>query len=222
MLDDLILHDLKNPLSGITGSIGLFLDGTLGPISEEQQKYLINIDFSARKLALLLMELSSINNAEQGELIINKTSFPAREFEKELVWIRQLAGKEDKTIAVAIDNNLTVRADKELTLMAIEDLLLNAVKQVDRGGQVSFNIKKEKDGALFEITTAGDGIPQAYASKVFDKDFRAEHPELKLKTSAGLGLYFCKLALGAQGGRIGVEGARFYYSLPAGRQGLPQ
>ncbi|MFA4844729.1 MAG: ATP-binding protein [Candidatus Margulisiibacteriota bacterium] len=219
MLDDLILHDLKNPLSGITGSIGLFLDDTLGPINAEQKKYLENINFSAKKLALLLLELSFINNAEKGDLAVAKSAFPAGELLKELTWLRRLAEKESKTIKENVDGNLSVRADKELTVMIIADLLLNAVKQAERGGAVTLNLKQEKDHFMFEIIHPGEGVPKEYAAKIFNKNFRAENPQLKAKTSPGLGFYFCKLAVEAQGGSISVEstvgqGSRFYFYLP--------
>lgn len=219
MFDDLILHDLKNPLSGITGSLGLFLEGLLGPVSEEQKQYLENIDFSAKKLALLLRELTAINNAENGMLAAAKSSFPAGELRAELNWVKQLAAKENKTIAANFDDNLSLTADKELIITVSADLLLNAAKQIDRDGRVVFNIKQDKDGFLFEIIYQGEGLPPELAAKVFDKNFRAANPQLKSKTSPGLGFYFCKLAVAAQGGRIGLDSgpgksSRLYFSLP--------
>lgn len=219
MLDDQILHDLKNPLSGITGSIGLFTDDMLGPITKEQRDYLENIDFSAKKLTLLLQELTFINNAEQGKPDVKKTTFPAGELLKELAWVKRLADKESKTIEEKVDSNLSVLANKDLTVMIIEDILLNAVKQTSRGGKVTLNLKTEKDHFVFEVTHLGESVPKEYAAKVFDKTFRADNPKLKTMASPGLGFYFCKLAVEAQGGKIGVEseqgkGTRFYLSLP--------
>jgi signal transduction histidine kinase len=219
VFDDLVLHDLKNPLAGITGSVGLFLEGLLGPLSEDQQKQLENIGLGAKKLALLLAELTFINNAEQGGPAVSPTPFPAAALRPELAWIKQLAAKESKTIADTFDDKLELRADQALTAMVLQDLLLNAVKQVDRGGQVSFNIRQEKDSLLLEISYGGESLPPEVLPKVFDKDFRAANQKLKSKTSPGLGFYFCKLAVEAQGGRIGLESrpgqSRLYFYLPS-------
>jgi NtrC-family two-component system sensor histidine kinase KinB len=221
MFDGQVLHDLKNPLSGITGSVGLFLEGMLGPLGEDQKKQLENIDFAAKKLALLLAELTFINDAEQGGTAVAPAPFPTAELRPELAWVKQLAAKEDKTIADSFDDKLSLRADKGLTLMVIQDLLLNAVKQIDRGRQATFNIKQDKDRLLFEIIYDGEGIPKEFLAKVFDKDFRAKHQEFKTKASPGLGFYACKLAIEAQGGQIGFESqsgrSRAYFYLPAVR-----
>ncbi|HVN67146.1 MAG TPA: HAMP domain-containing sensor histidine kinase [Candidatus Sulfotelmatobacter sp.] len=217
MFDDQVLHDLKNPLSGITGSIGLFLEGLLGPLDAEQKKYLTNIDFSAKRLTLLLMELSAVANAEKKQLVVTKVPFPAGELREETAWLKQLAALENKTIVDTFDDDLSLPADKKLTVMIVTDLLLNACKQTDRGGRVTFSIKPDKGGPLFEIGFSGEGIPREFTAKIFDKNFRADHPELKAKTGAGLGLYFCKLAVEAQGGKIGAEGARFHFRLPQDR-----
>ena len=219
MFDGQILHDLKNPLAGITGSTGLFLEGMLGPLTEDQRKQLENIDFAAKKLALMLAELTFINNAEQGGAAVSPATFTAAELRPELAWVKELAAKEDKTIAESFDDALNLRTDKELTVMVLQDLLMNAVKQIDRGRQVQLNIRQDKKQFLFEITYGGEGIPKEFLARVFEKDFRAKHQELKTKTSAGLGFYACKLAVENQGGQIGLESApgksRIYFYLPA-------
>jgi two-component system OmpR family sensor kinase len=217
MFDDVILHDLKNPLAGITGSTGLFLEGMLGPLSEEQVKYLENIDFSAKRLGLLLAELTFIADAGRSGPAVT-SPFPAGELRPELAWIKKAAAKEEKTLTDGFDDKLSLRADKHLTSLVLEDLLLTAVKQVGRGGQVALDIKKDKDKTITEIVYGGEEIPAEFLPLVFEKDFRAEHEKLKTKTSPGAGFYFCKLAVEAQGGTIGIESApgrsRVYFSLP--------
>ena len=66
---------------------------------------------------------------------------------------------------------------------------------------------------------AGEIIPEKSLDKVFAKDFIAENPKLRPSVSPGLGFYFCKLAVEAQGGKIGIgsnsKETRFYFLLPA-------
>jgi len=222
MFDDQILHDLKNPLAGITGSVGLFLEGFLGPLDNDQKKQLENIEFGAKKLALLLKELSAVSNAEQGPLPLNKEPFPAGELRPDLDWIKRLAAREDKTVEFSFEDKLNLWADRELTRTVVQDLLHNAARQTERGGRARLTISEEKDGGrLFEISSGGSGFPPEALAHVFEKDFRTRHQELKMMTSPGAGFYFCKLAVEAQGGRIGIESrpgsTRVYFRLPAGR-----
>ena len=222
MFDDQILHDLKNPLAGITGSVGLFLEGLLGPLDEDQKKQLENIELSAKKLTLFLKELSVVGCAENGQLTVGKTAFRADELVPELDWIKRLAAKEEKSIALGIEEKLSLTADRELTALVLQDLLHNAVRQTERGGRAGLTVTdKKKDGLLFELVSNGSSsFPSEQLAHVFEKDFRTKHQELKMMTSPGAGFYFCKLAVEAQGGQIGIESrpglTRLFFRLPAG------
>jgi two-component system sensor histidine kinase ResE len=219
MLNDQIIHDLKNPLTTIFGTVDLFLDGTLGQLTGEQKGYLETIHASTQRLMILLAELQFIAKNEKGEASVSKSVFPAEDLLKELSWLKRSAEKSSKTIDLRPDPGLNVTADKDLTLTIISDLLLNAVKQTERGGKVEFNINKINGSYKFEIKAPGEVIPKEFTDKVFDKDFIVDYPKLRTKVSPGSGFYFCKLAVEAQGGKIGIEvnskGTSFYFLLPA-------
>ena len=220
MFDDLILHELKNSLSGITTAAGLFLDGLLGEISPEQKKYLENIDLGARRLATILAELTFINNLERQNYRPAKTLFPAAELTRDLEWLKRTATRENKAITETIDPKLSLLGDRALILLVVTELLLNALRQTPSGAAaVEFKIGPERDGSQIEVSDSGTGVPQDYLPKLFDRDFLAANPQFKGMTNPSPGLYFCKQAVEAQGGRIGVErraglGSRFYFTLP--------
>ena len=142
MLDDQIIHDLKNPITAIFGTVDLFLDGTLGQLTSEQKGHMETVHASTKRLIILLAELQFIGKAENGEASVSKSTFPVAELLKELSWLKLSAEKNNKTVEIHADPGLMVRADKDLTSTIIEDLLLNAVKQTERGGKVGFNINK--------------------------------------------------------------------------------
>ena len=222
MFDDVILHELKNPLSGITTASGLFLDGLLGEVSAEQRKYLENIDLGARRLAAILAELTFLNTLEKQNYRPAKTVFPAAGLSRDLDWLKRSAVRENKTITEAIDPELSLSGDRALILLIVTDLLLNALKQTPPGVAAGLKIAPDRDGALIEVSDSGEGVPQDYLPKLFDHDFLAANPQFKGMTNPSPGLYFCKLAVEAQGGRIGVErragqGSRFYFTLPDDR-----
>jgi len=219
VFDDLILHDLKSPLSGITSMVEMFLSGLLGPLTEDQIKSFYLIKTSAKQISSLLMELQVIRNIESKNFEPRKESFSAEELLKEIQWLKNSAEKEGKELITDVENTLIISADKELAIRMAEDLILNGIKQSERGAKINFNIKREKNRILFEVIDSGKGVPKEYLPRVFDKSFKTDNPQLKTKIGPGLGFHFCKLVVEAQGGEIAMEnlpkkGSRYYFYLP--------
>jgi signal transduction histidine kinase len=220
MFDDVILHELKNPLSGITTATGLFLDGLLGEVSPEQKKFIENIDLGARRLTTILSELTFLNKLEKQNYRPAKVPFPAAELSRDLEWLKRTAARENKAITENIDPQLLLLGDRALILLVVTELLLNALRQTSPGAAaVEFKIGPERDNSLIEVNNSGTGVPEDYLPKIFDRDFLAANPQFKGMTNPSPGLYFCKQAVESQGGQIGVErraglGSRFYFTLP--------
>ncbi|MBN3033684.1 MAG: HAMP domain-containing histidine kinase [Candidatus Saganbacteria bacterium] len=217
MFDDLTLHELKNPLSGINTAVDMLLAGMLGELGEEQKKYLENIDCGARRLTALLLELTYIDQIEQRQYQPAKATCPLNELTRDLAWLKQLAERENKAVAEVIDAKLTLRGDCELTRLAVAALLQSALKRTPRGGTASLNIRPEAGRAVIETSDPGDSIPPELLSRVFERDSRHQ---VKARIGSPIDLYFCKLAAEAQGGELAItngpeQGARFSFYLPA-------
>lgn len=200
-LTEMIVHDLRNPLAGMTGAADLLGEGLLGPLTEEQKKHVENIRLAGKILARQLMDIKEISNFENSSAEVNLASFPVSELLEKLKWLIQYAERENKQIIVSVASALAIKADKEWTVRILENLLLNAVKQTKSGEQAKLNIRS----GLFEVIDFGEVLPQEYWSRAFDKLFKIEHPEFKTRIGCGLGLYFCKLVVEAQGGKIWLE-----------------
>ena len=56
-LNSKIIHDIRNQLSGITTPTGLFLDGLLGELTEEQKKYILLINEAANNIRDLIQQI---------------------------------------------------------------------------------------------------------------------------------------------------------------------
>ena len=222
-LTNLIVHDLKNPLSGIMLFNELLLSGQAGPLTGDQKKYLELSLTGTRKLMNLIMDLLETKKIEENKLYLQRSEFSAAELLHDLGWMEMLAHQEQKTLALEADQNLKINADRKLLVRVIENLVGNAVKHIPAGGQITLNVRRTGNEVLFEVSDNGEGIPPEYLDKLFNRFFKVETQGLKTKLDTGLGLYFCKLAVEAHGGRIGVEskvglGSRFYFTLPGERK----
>jgi signal transduction histidine kinase len=218
-LTNLIVHDLKNPLAGIVSTNEMLLDGLLGPLTDEQKKYLGYSKVGAKKLLNLIMDLLETRKMEENKMALSKSLFSLDELAKELGWLELLARQEKKSLERHIAKGLMISADQNLLVRVIENLVSNAIKHTPAGGKIELNIKKEGKDILCEVIDTGEGIPAEYLGKLFNRFFKVETQKLKTRIDTGLGLYFCKMAVEAHGGRIGVEstvgkGSRFYFYLP--------
>jgi signal transduction histidine kinase len=117
-----------------------------------------------------------------------------------------------------------VNCDANLVTRVIANLVGNAIKFTPEGGKVAISVEKQGEGAKLCVADAGYGIPPEYHAKIFEKFEQLETRQKKAMHSTGLGLTFCKLAVEAHGGEIGVEsevdkGSTFWFTLPAKKQG---
>jgi len=205
MIDSFIIHDLKNPISGIAGSVGLFMDGFLGPLSEDQKKYLKNMQLGVKLTLDMLSDLQAIIDLEEGKFVVEKASFPGNELQKNLSWAIEYAKKDGKIIQVNIPENISIFADINITSKIIENLLLNSVKQSGRGETITLNIKNENRGVSFEVFDLRKGISKEILYHIFENDFKSKYPDLRSHAGPAQNLYFCKLAIEACGGSISAE-----------------
>ena len=115
----------------------------------------------------------------------------------------------------------TVRADREIVSRVIQNLLGNAIKFTpDAGGIIRLGIEAAADRVRVTVKDNGPGIALKYRKKIFEKFAQLELSAVHKRYSTGLGLTFCKLAVEAHGGSIGVDGeegkgSSFWFELPA-------
>jgi signal transduction histidine kinase len=120
-----------------------------------------------------------------------------------------------------------VVADPAVIKRVITNLVGNAVKFSPREAVVRVELEANEAGAQVRVVDQGCGIPSEYHERIFDKFGQvAGNGNVPIRSS-GLGLAYCKLAIQAHGGHIGVvseegKGSRFWFMLPpAGTPVLP-
>jgi NtrC-family two-component system sensor histidine kinase KinB len=223
-LTHMIVHDLRNPLGSIMGSLQLIhtafveRDETL-PVTK-----LLRIAMrSGQKLYLLIDSLLDLGRLEAGEAELIKTSVhPGLLVQEAVDQIQPLALAKRQTIEVQVAPDLpAVSVDRDLILRVLTNLLDNAVKFTLKEGHITLSVERMRYEMLFIVSDTGIGIPPEFRQRIFDRFLRLENADGVKGT--GLGLAFCKLALEAHGGRIWVEsevgeGSHFKFTLPLGAE----
>jgi two-component system sensor histidine kinase/response regulator len=214
----MMVHDLRTPLTGIMG----FLDLARQELAELKQPGLLaDLDEVRRGVSALADMVSNVLDVSRSET----ETMPLRRAPADL---GQIAAEAIATLGrlsfatVALEAPpLPVSADVDSDVMrrVIANLVGNAVKFTPRGGAVRVEVSSGSDGAEIRVTDSGPGIPAEYHEKIFEKFGQAEMTKAISGRSSGIGLTFCKMAVEAHGGRIGLRsdvglGSTFWVSVP--------
>lgn len=224
-LTEMIVHDLRGPLTTIRGSLSL-LDKTLsGESRSETTSQALKV--SNRSLGQMLGLVNSL-------LDLARLEGDPMEISREPVDLGQLcralaelhipeANEAGLILDVDVPENLpTIQADQEKLRRVLGNLLDNAIKFTPEGGQVALRCSVRKGGLRVSVTDTGPGVPQEMREKIFDR-FAQVRGVASRRRGTGLGLAFAKLAVEAHGGRIWVEdnngeGSAFHLELPMERR----
>lgn len=212
----MVVHDLRSPLQVIIGNLEL----TSGqPLTEEDRPCIDAAMKATTMLHSMVDNLLDVSRLESGSMPLRRTPVSLQDLVEEVVGLLAGAKKNRSIVLEAEEPIRTVNGDRSLLLRVIHNLLSNAVKFTDaEEGKIEIRFADQEGEIRLSITDNGPGVSKQCAELVFDKFFQMSGDEARAHSS-GLGLAFCKLAIEAHGGRIGVRspeagGACFHLELP--------
>ncbi len=220
-------HQLRTPLSVIRWCSIMLLEGGVGEMNEEQNKYVSRIYESSKKIIKMVNAFFNVTTLDLGILSIS----PQRmDFLKSVESILEEASEEMKDKGVTIDkkypaNMPEIKADKKLISVILRGLMSNAIKYNDPGGKIWIEVGIKDQALHFKIADNGYGIPGEDQNKIFSKFFRASNIKNKEIYGAGLDLYIIKSIINNCDGEIWFEspnpqiedekkGSVFYFTIP--------
>ncbi len=189
-LTHMIIHDLKNPIISITGSVRLIMQDIASLINQQQKSLLQNVLTSCKKLSNLIMDLLQIKSIEDDKLQLNKSTFQVSELLENIMWTKDLALQKNIAMDFDAEKSISLEADKEIILRILENLISNAVKHTPPKGKIDVRISEKGKQVKFEVVDSGRGIPKQYQPMIFDKFFKVEDQEEATWLDTGLGLTF--------------------------------
>ncbi|OLP19642.1 hybrid sensor histidine kinase/response regulator [Leptolyngbya sp. 'hensonii'] len=202
-LVNMIVHDLRNPLSSITLSCEFL---KLLGLDEKPLRKIQQIGIAGQQLQSLIDSLLIMAKLESGKMDLNL--LPA-----DLRIIASMALEDFEAIAaqknIQLINDLpkvehTVFIDSPIFRRIFDNLLSNAIKFSPSGSQVTLKIDYPVDKQTrISVADLGPGVSKELRQQIFDKfDIGSI---IRGAPQTGLGLAFCKMAIEAHGGSIFVE-----------------
>jgi signal transduction histidine kinase len=220
-MTELVVHDLRNPLTVLLGVLDLILMLLGAHFTEDQRRLVENARRSGQMMMGLISDMLDIAKMEAGLLQLKPQALDIQALVRvSAEQVRVYAEREELRLELTLGEPLPrIEADQQLIERVLANLLSNAIKHTSAGGRIAvFTELDHNSFILVRVTDTGEGIPLEQANKIFEKFGQVEQKGYQ-RRGTGLGLTFCKMAVEAHNGHIWVEsalgvGSSFNFRLP--------
>lgn len=185
-----VSHELKTPLTAISGYAELMENGMVGHDDVElfSSKIRQNVD---RLLSLIndTIRLSELDNEKEQEAT---ETFDLNELAKKCVENLKIYAHKHDVVIVSIGVAASVTGNKEMIAELIDNLCNNAIRYNNKNGNVLVEVGVEAGHAFLSVKDTGIGIPKEQQERVFERFYRVDKSRSKETGGTGLGLAIVK------------------------------
>lgn len=216
-----VSHDLRTPLTAITGAVSTLLQNDVTIDKNGRLELLETIHEEAEHLNRIIRNILDMTRLESGAIKINK-EWQSLEEMAGMVLGRLVEKLKDHPLTTKLPADLPlIHCDGLLMGQVLTNLLENAVKYTPQGTPIELSASIQGDTVRVELADRGPGIPPGSEEHIFEKFVRGQ----ATGGGVGLGLTICRTIIAAHGGKIWAEnrpdgGAVFHFTLPLEGQPL--
>ena len=215
-----ISHDLRTPLTSISGNAGVLMENSSVLDEATNQRLYADIYDDSMWLVQLVENLLSITRLENGGLDLRIQPELLEEVAGEALQHLNRRSAEYPIRVDIEDDLLMAKMDSRLITQVIINIVNNAVKYTPPGTDITLSARREGDTVRVEIADTGPGIPQEAQGRLFQMFYTAGNDRGDGRRGLGLGLALCKSIVEAHGGKIGMRanephGSVFFFTLQA-------
>ena len=217
-----VSHDLKTPLTAISGWSQALLDGT-ADTPDERRRAAETIFNEAGRMGRLVNDLLDLARLESGQFQLTQRFLDLGQVMTD-VERGLLPRARDKEIDLSLDLSPTppVLGDRDRLVQVFTNLADNALTYTPVGGRVGLAVRAANGSVEGVVSDTGPGIPEEELPRVFERFYRLEKSRTRgedNRRGSGLGLAIVEELVHAHGGRISVssrvgQGTTFVVSLP--------
>ncbi|MBQ7597804.1 MAG: HAMP domain-containing histidine kinase [Clostridia bacterium] len=205
-----VSHELKTPMTTISGFIDGILDGTIPP--EREREYLTIVSREVKRLSRIVVSMLNLSKIEAGEVNLSPIRYDisAQIFETLLPFEQVIEQKHIHVVGFESMGTVTVNADRDLLQQVIYNLLDNAVKFTPDGGTISIRAKNTISETYVSIRNTGSVNPNEL-SRIFERFYKVDKSRSFDIKGVGLGLYIVKTIVNMHDGEIKATGKEGEY-----------
>lgn len=213
----MVVHDLRSPLTALLFGLASLREELTGTVSEDVMQDLTTSEAAAKTIVGMANDLLDVSRLEDSHMPVQlATDDLVQVVHKAVDAVRGM--QPGRQVVIEADGPTHAVFDAALIRRVVENLVSNGFKHTPRDRPLRIRIE-HIDEPRVSVRDEGQGIPAEFREVIFDKYGTAQARDEGAYHSVGLGLAFCKLAVRAHGGRIGVEsevgvGSEFWFTLP--------
>jgi K+-sensing histidine kinase KdpD len=217
----MIVHDLRSPLAGVCVLLDLMIED-LAAVAPQAQSDVAACRATAQRMIEMITTILDVNQIEAAAMKLALAPCDLVATTRGVITEMRALATDRHVVLEPATPSVRVIADARLVGRVVQNLLANALRFTPRGGTVRIAVDARASGVRFAMCDEGKGVPEVARTRIFEK-FGALDPEAR-GHSTGLGLPFCRMAIEAHGGAIGVDandgrpGSTFWFTLPADRE----
>jgi PAS domain S-box-containing protein len=219
-----VSHELRSPLTTITGALDIVLSEYAGRLSDKQRRYTELARESCTQLNQIVDDFLDVARSERGRIAMNLTPILLDELGREVVERFRAPAQQRKIRLLTNTEGGTMRiiGDPDRLTQVLNNLLSNAIKFTPEGGLIEIEIfgpSVASSHVGVSVYNNGQPIPHDARERIFEKFERLEGSTDRQVGGTGLGLAISRAIIEAHGGRIWLEspadGTKFVFTLPS-------
>ena len=218
-----VSHELRSPLTTVTGALDIVLSEYAGKLSEKQRRYAQLARDSCSRLNQIVDDFLDVARSERGRISMSLAPITLDDLGREAVERFRPAAQARKIrlLLKTEAGGVRIIGDADRLTQVMNNLLSNAVKFTPEGGIIEVEIfgpQVVSTHVGVSVYNNGEPIPEEARQRIFDKFERLDAGDRQVG-GTGLGLAISRAIVEAHGGRIWVEsrgdGSRFVFTLPS-------
>jgi two-component system, sensor histidine kinase and response regulator len=199
----LLVHDLKGPTAVVEMSLE-YLQREIAALQPTASEALEDAQAATQRIGRIVTNLLDLVRLESQRLVLHRAATRPGALMSAVAHVRApLARKRTVQLQLDLDDRLEIQADVDLLTRVIENIVDNSLRHVPDGGHILLRTALRGERAVLLIGNDGPPVQPEMRQAIFEKWNRGE--QAGSRRNLGLGLYFCRLAMEAHGGRIWVE-----------------
>lgn len=198
-----VSHELKTPLTSISGYAEIMKDGLVRP--EDMQHFSEKIYQEASRLITLVEDIIKLSRLDEGRVELEKEEVDLYELSREIISRLAPQAAKNQVRLELTGENVKYTGIRQILDEMIYNITENAIKYNNPGGKVSVWAGNTLQGKKVVVTDNGIGIPEDQIDRIFERFYRVDKSHSKERGGTGLGLSIVKHGVILHHGEVHVE-----------------